>query len=478
MTTHATSPRPTLAEMFASILRPNPNEADYAITRIEGEIPRELNGTLYRNGPCQKILPDAGPGALHFFDGDALVHAIRFEDGTAHHLSRYARTESFERCEKTGRYRGGINIKASHPEDEGPNSAPNTNIVFHAGRLLAMVEVAPPFELNPETLAPRGTWDYDGKMLGMSTTAHPKIDGRTGQMLIHGYQPLEPYVQLYVVEPDGSVSLAEAIDAPWPSMMHDFAITENYVIFPLGSIYFDLEPMMDGRGFGEAVQGRHDLNMKFGVRRREPGSPTKWIDAPSVGFMFHPGNAYEKDGRIWMDACTYENPTGLLEDLATARSGAVRGEGGFAAHPYLYEIDPEAGTCKETKLSDHTAEFPRLDDRLVGYENRWGYAGTAAPASGAEAYFRRITKYDRVSGSSVHRETVAGQWVGEPIFVPRAVDAAEDDGFILNLVYDAHRDRAAVDILDARAIDRDPLARLWLEERIPLGFHGNWLQAT
>lgn len=194
--------------------------------------------------------------------------------------------------------------------------------------------------------------------------------------------------------------------------------------------------------------------------------------------MFHPGNAYEKDGRIWMDACTYENRTGLLEDLATARSGAVRDEGGFAAHLYLYEIDPEAGTCKETKLSDHAAEFPRLDDRLVGYENRWGYAGTAAPASGAEAYFRRITKYDRVSGSSVHRETVAGQWVGEPIFVPRAVDAAEDDGFILNLVYDAHQDRTALDILDARAIDRDPLARLWLEERISLGFHGNWLQAT
>ena len=58
MTTQATTLHPSPAEMLASILRPNPNEADYAITKVEGEIPRELNGTLYRNGPCQKILPD------------------------------------------------------------------------------------------------------------------------------------------------------------------------------------------------------------------------------------------------------------------------------------------------------------------------------------------------------------------------------------------------------------------------------------
>ena len=478
MTTQATATLPTSAEMLASIFRPNPNEADYAITTIEGEIPRDLNGTLFRNGPNQKIPPSAGAGALHVFDGDALVHAIRFEDGKAHHLSRFARTEGFEAAENGGIYRGGINVPAESPADESPSSyQPNTNIVFHGGRLLALVEVAPPFEMDAATLASKGTWDLDGRMLGLSTTAHPKIDGRTGQMLIHGYQPIEPYVQLYVVEPDGTVSLAEAVEAPWPSMMHDFAITENYVIFPLGSVHFDLEPMLDGRGFGEAVKGV-DRNMKFGVRRREPGSPTTWIDVPSTGFMFHPGNAYEKDGKIIMDACTYENAQGLLDELRILRSGTTESAGGFAAHPYLYEIDPEAGTCGERKLAETTAEFPRLDDRLVGYENQYGYAATAEPGDGSGSLFRRITKYDRKNGTSVHRDTRDGQWVGEPVFVPRALDAAEDDGFLLNLVYDANTDRTAVDVLDARSIDSAPLARLWLRERIALGFHGNFVRAT
>lgn len=465
-------------ERLASIARPNPVETDYEISKIEGEIPRELNGTLYRNGPNQKTPPAAGNAALHLFDGDALIHAIRFEDGRAHYRGRYAQTESFLREQAEGAYvLGGLNLKPDREIEDRPAPVfPNTNVVPHSGRLFALVENAPPFEMDPQTLESKGPWNYDGKMLGLSTTAHPKIDGKTGQMWIHGYQPVEPYIQLYVVEPDGSVSLAEAHDAPWPSMMHDFAITENYVIFPLGSIHFDIGRMIEGRRFSEVISGHADRNMQFGIRRREAGSPVQWIEAPSPGYMFHPSNAYEEDGKILMDACTYEDPQGLIQSLDVVRNaGDPRG---FIAHPYLYEFDLASGTCKETKLSDISAEFPRIDDRLVGYKNRWGYAATAEPGEDAGALFRRITKYDRTGGPSINRETVDGQWVGEPVFVPRHPGAEEDDGFVVYLVHDAIRDATAIDVLDARAIDSSPLARLWLEERVPLGFHGNWLQAA
>ena len=384
------------AEWFVQAAAPNPVEGDYAIADVEGEIPRELNGTLYRNGPNQKVLPKAGHRALHLFDGDALVHAIRFDDGAAHYTGRYARTESFELEQQRGVYTiGGLNVPADEPVEEPPIGVqPNTNIVPHAGRLFALVENSVPFEMDPATLESLGPWDLDGRMLGLSTTAHPKIDGRTGQMWIHGYQPVEPYIGLYCVEPDGLVSLAENVDAPWPSMMHDFAITENYVIFPLGTLHFDLDPLLQGERFSQAVRDRAEhTNMKFGIRRREPGSATQWFDAPSRGFMFHPGNAYESEGRIVMDACTYEEPQGLMDSLDTLRDGAMTT--GLAAHPYLYEFDLASGTCKETKLSDMNAEFPRLDDRLVGYENRFGYAATADPATrGFDSFFRRITKYD------------------------------------------------------------------------------------
>lgn len=462
--------------MLASISRPHPVETDYAITNIDGVIPRELNGTLYRNGPNQKTAPPAGNRALHFFDGDALIYAFRFNDGKATCRSRFAQTESFVREQEEGVYCfGGGNVRADKVlESPPPSIQPNTNVVPHSGRLFALVENAPPFEMNPTTLESKGLWNLDGKMLGMATTAHPKIDARTGQMWIHGYQPIEPYIQLYVVERDGSVSQAEAFDAPWPSMMHDFAITENYVIFPLCSVYFDIEVVAAGGGYGDALKGRPDLNMRFGIRGREAGSEVKWFETSSSAYMFHPGNAYEEDGKIFMDACVYEDPQGLLDSLSSLRN-AGRPDG-FIAHPYLYEFDLASGSCKETKLSDISAEFPRIDDRLVGYKNRWGYAATAEPGDGAEAIFRRITKFDREGGPSVHRPIVEGRWVGEPVFVPRHPDAEEDDGFVLNQIFDAVADRSAIEILDARAIDAEPLARLWLEERVPFGFHGSWLE--
>ena len=182
----------TANEGFAAVSRPNPVEADAPVTRIEGEIPRELAGTLYRNGPNQHIAPEAGVRALHFFDGDALVQAIRFEDGQAHHLGRYAQTESYLRNAAENAYVvGGLSVKPDRVvEPPVPGHSPNTNIVPHGGRLFAMAENMPPFEMDPETLESRGLWDYDGKMLGVSTTAHPKIDGKTGQMWIHGYQPV------------------------------------------------------------------------------------------------------------------------------------------------------------------------------------------------------------------------------------------------------------------------------------------------
>src|SRR6202000_735830 len=70
----------------------------------------------------------------------------------------------------------------------------NTNIVFHAGRLLALEEAHLPTEIEPGTLATRGYCNYDGRIAG-PFTAHPKIDPATGEMVFFGYNasgPLTP----------------------------------------------------------------------------------------------------------------------------------------------------------------------------------------------------------------------------------------------------------------------------------------------
>jgi len=464
---------------FLSWLQPSRAEDDYEISEVEGEVPRELSGTLFRNGPSQRQLPPEGAGALHLFDGDGLVHQLRFEDGRVHHRSRFVRTESFLAEEAAGRFcMNSGNLKVADPLPDIGRIQPNTNVVHHAGRLFAMVENAPPFELDPKTLEPIGPFDYDARLLGMSTTAHPKIDGRTGQMIIHGYQPIEPYASLYTVEADGRTSLAETVDTPWPSMMHDLAITQDHVILPLGPLVFDIGVMAEGGTFAQALSWQPERGLKFGIRTREAGSEVRWFDAPTPGYMFHPGNAYEKDGVIYMDACTYLLGDDFIADLASIRSGVLRG--GLLAVPFLYEFDLATGKCRERQLSDRPAEFPRIDDRLVGYENRFGYAVTDRPAAESvwEKTFTSLVKYDRTGGRSVYHALPEGRWAGEPVFAPRADDSAEDDGFVLALVYDGPTERSCLQIHDARNFGAEPLARLWLRNRVPLQFHGNWAQGV
>ena len=467
----------TAGEIFAKAWLPNPVEAEYQFSEIEGEVPRELNGTFYRVGPSQRIEPAAGYSAMHIFDGDALMHAFRFENGRASYRGRYARTKSFLREQEEGVYCfGGFNLPPDKKIENAPfNYQPQTNAIFHNGRLFAMGENFMPFEMDPVTLESIGPYNYDGKMLGRGTTAHPRIDGRTGQMIIHGYQPQQPRVQFYVLESDGRVSVAEQHDAPWPSFMHDIAVTENYAILPLGSIFFDVSLALKGATLKSMLSGRNDLPLTFGVRGRAPGSSIRWIETGMTGFFAHPGNAYEFGSKIILDGVVYEDPQALLDSFSSIKSGEPGT--GFVSYPYLFEIDLETGSCKHTKLSEIAAEFPRIDDRLVGYKNRYGYASTAdpdQPAITSDLSFRSISRYDREGGVTVRRAPVQGQWVGEPIFVPRTKDAAEDEGFVMFQMYDAPSNRTAIEILDAANIDAAPLARLWMDVRIPLTFHGNW----
>jgi len=471
MTSAAASPESVA--LWKEAWSPSAEEQSYRVTNVEGEIPREIHGTLYRNGPSQRIAPREGLEALHLFDGDGLVHAFRFDEGHLDYTGRFVRTEGFLYEEKVGGMRKGF---YSFPvEDEDPEApgrvGPNTNVVHHAGHLLALIAAAPPYELDPHTLESLGWRPVADPMLGPTTSAHPKIDGRSGQMVIHGYQPFPPFVQLYVVEPDGRCSLAETVDAPFASMMHDLAITENHVIFLCCPVTFD---PTRGACLKEWLAWEPEKGLHFGVRERRPGAPTRWIQAPTPGFIFHQGNAYETpDGKIVMDACTYPDGAGLLEALSGIRAGRMF----FSdpAPPELYTIDPKAGTCTERRLSERGAEFPRLDDRLVGHANRFGYAIEGAPGGdGIQAGEKWITKYARDGSPSKRFFVGKDRYPSEPVFVPRHADAEEDDGFLLSVVFDGASHGSELLVLDARNVEGEPLARAHLEHRIPMGFHGNF----
>ena len=436
---------------------------------VIGEIPRDLNGTFFRAGPNPAFEPE---GRYHWFDGDGMVHAITIEDGRASYRNRWVESEGLKEERKAGKplYRGIISLSGT--EAPAIKVTANTNIVAHAGKLLALVESSLPTEMVPCTLATVGLYDFGGK-LGTAMTAHPKMDPETGEMLFFGYAPFPPFLTYHVADRNGVLTRSEVIDVEWPSMMHDFAITKDYVIFMLCPVVFDFANLTKA---GSLFAWEPERGAKLGIMPRNGGNAdVRWFDIDPC-FVFHPMNAYAENGVVTLDVARYEQL--LFMDPKAARDPGWRDKN--VARLHRWTIDLATGTVRSTPLDDGDGEFPRVDERLLGRKHRYGYMALTGPEgcpSGVPVW-SSIRKFDLERGTTETRHFGPGNGVGEPLFVHRTPDAEEDDGYVLVLNYNQARDASAFFVLDARNVTGEPLAEIRVPHRVPYGFHGNWVPAA
>ncbi len=220
---------------------------------VEGHLPPEIEGTLLRCGPDRQYPPRDGNDV--FIDGEGMVHTFRFSGGQVDYRSRWVRTERFVLQEKArralfGPYR---NRFANDPETgSARNGTANTNLVFHAGKLLALKEDDLPYELDPETLETRGRSDFSGAIKSVSLSAHPKLDLVHDEMLTFSYQAKgdgTKDIVFYALNRDGRVVDEIWFEMPWPGMVHDFAVTPNYAVFPFFPFITDIEAVKRGAPF-------------------------------------------------------------------------------------------------------------------------------------------------------------------------------------------------------------------------------------
>jgi carotenoid cleavage dioxygenase len=68
-------------------------ECDAPNLPVSGELPRELNGWLYRNGPNPQFAPR---GPYHWFAGDGMLHAFHVENGRVSYRNRWVRTPKWQ----------------------------------------------------------------------------------------------------------------------------------------------------------------------------------------------------------------------------------------------------------------------------------------------------------------------------------------------------------------------------------------------
>jgi len=413
---------------------------------VQGAIPPELRGLYLRNGPN----PRSG-GSPHWFFGDGMVHGVAIADGKAQwYRNRWVRTRPYLEGDETA-----ILIQPDGRVDRTVGKA-NTNIVGHAGRLLALVESSLPTELTRE-LETVGTYDFCGK-LGTAMTAHPKLCPVTGEMHFFGYGFGPPYLSYHCANAAGELVQTEVIEVPGPTMMHDFAITERHVIFMDLPVVFDAERAMQGT---MPYAWSDDYGARLGIMPRGGDSAqVRWFEIDPC-YVFHPLNAHAEGDEVVLDVARY--PEIWRDSPSDFRSACL----------HRFRVDLASGQVREERLDDRSIEFPRVDPRREGRANRFGYAVCFDLLTSQSV--SALIQYDLATGGAKTHEFGTGCAPGEGVFAPASADAAEDEGWVISLVYDQDRGGSALIILDASRFEGPPVATVALPQRVPFGFHGNWV---
>lgn len=457
---------PNLVGGFAPIQM----ECDASDLAVEGEIPRELFGTFFRNGPNPQYAP---LGHYHWFGGDGMIHAFHIEDGRVSYRNRWPRTVKWQLEHEAKRCLfDPFNPMGTDPSVESipTDGLANTNIVWHGNRLLALEEAHAPFELDPVTLESRGAWKFDDALVG-PMTAHPKIDAENGEMLFFGYSVdglLSNRMSFHVVDKHGKLLQSQFFDAPYASMVHDFMVTKDYVLFPIQPLTGSLERAMSGR---PAFAWEPEKGNWIGVMpRRGSVDEIRWF-RNDASYVFHPMNAFNDGDRIVADVAEYEQAP--LFPNADGSPGDPE-KAGARLKRWTFDMGSNTDDYRIEQLDDRTSEFGRLDERFACHDYRYGYMLRECESRGDAGGFNSIARVDHKTGNIEAFDMPGHMAAGEAIFVAKSDAAAEGEGFLLSNVYDQTTDKSHLLILDAMNPSAGPLARAWLDHRVPLGFHGNW----
>lgn len=461
---------------FAGNYAPLTFEADAFDLPLRGELPKHLAGTLYRNGPNPQFAPR--DTHHHWFIGDGMIHAFHIDGGRVSYRNRWVRTPKWqaENAAHKALFGSWSNPATTDPSVLGKDGGvANTNIVWHAGRLFALEEGHRPFALDPNTLAAQGYWDFAGAFKGARFTAHPKIDPETGEMIFFAYSAaghFSPTLGYGVVDRTGKLIRYDQFDAPYASMVHDFLVTRNYVLFPILPLTGSMQRAMTGK---PAFAWEPDKRSYVGVMKRSAEtSEIRWFECDPC-YVFHPMNAYESGGKIVGDVMQYEaaplfpDSEGRPGDPAKAVARLTR---------WTFDLAANTDTFRQESLDDLTGEFPRFDERFAGLEYRHGFFAARSNEGSRGDGFDTLAHIDLKTNTRSTYRLPPGDSVSEPVFVPRNVEAPEREGHLLATIYRGAEHRSDLAVFDATAVEKGPVAIAELAHRVPFGFHGNWRPAA
>jgi carotenoid cleavage dioxygenase-like enzyme len=445
----------------------------------QGEVPDALRGTFYRVGADPAWPPIVDDD--FYFNADGMVSMFRFAGGQVDFKCRYVRTPRFvaERAARRSLFGAYRNPYTDDPSVAGiSRGLANTNVYWHAGRLLASKEDSLPIQIDPDTLETVEEWSWHGDLSSQTATAHPKVDPVTGGLVFFGYAAkgeTTPDIAYYEADRSGRIVHEAWFAAPYSSMVHDWAVTQNFVVFPIIPLTSDLDRIKRGGPY-YVWDGTKDVYLGV-VPRRGDANQVRWYRGTNR-FASHIMNAWD-DGRY----VHIDTPVGTksafpwFPDISGAPFDPDQARGYLSR--WTVDTMGDGEGFAETRLTDCSGEFPRTDERWATQGYRFGtICLTGVPG---EEPPDRLPGFRWVGVVDPERRTTTTRYVGhdstaeEAIFVPPRADAGQGQGYVMLLVERHAEMRCDLLILDAERIDGEPVATVKLPIRLPGGLHGNWV---
>ncbi|KAK7710977.1 hypothetical protein SLS57_008296 [Botryosphaeria dothidea] len=499
---------------FSGATRPFRADAELDDLEVEGEIPPELNGTFYRvmHDPYYpRDYYKAGSKTIPF-DGDGSISAFRIKDGKCAFKQRYVLTERFLAERRAGRAMFGI-LKtpfSHHPCVRAvQDNTANTNVIVHAGKLLALSEQGPPYELDPtscgessgvveicggglitggpaDTMTTLGNTPFPGQIpKGAPFTAHPHVDPKTGDLVGYGYglkgvESKDTKCTVWVLDKNGKKTFERTLTMPGNGFVHDCAITDNYVVLEQMPFVADASNVEKPGGH----MWTYDASVPawFGlVPRKDPDQAVRWFKWKNA-MPVHTGGSFEEDGKVFFDTSIAIG--NAFPFLPTKKERSDESGQAVTVNYVRFKIDPQAETDQlddPEVLVDVPCEFPRTDERFLTRRSRYTFMDCFDPTAVADPalLYRGLNCLARYDDETKKLEVMSpgqGVLVQEPCFSARGPKAAEGDGFLITLVDNMPLERNEIIIQDTRDFQQ-VVARVILPFRLRSAVHGNWVDA-
>lgn len=442
---------------------------------VTGELPADLEGAYFRNGPNPV---HQSKNRHHPFDGDGMVHGVYFRNGQVSYRNRYIQTaallqESLDGKSVSPGVMGPFDYSIS---EFGIKDTSNTDLLVYAGDLMTLwYNAGHPYRLDSQTLETKGHFALEGRdHLRMS--AHAKMDWSARELLFFDYGDELPFLTFGVADDTGKLQHEVAIELPGPRLPHDLGFTTNYAILHDLPFFHDMDIL---RRHKQRVLTFHtNIPARFGIiPRRGQSHEIRWFDCQPC-YILHVTNAWEEGDWVIMDGCRSLNPM----PSAQAGDGELASMLAYMrleANAYRWRFNMKTGEVREGDIDDLNTEFNKSNPIFHGVKSKYSYHQRIPllHEGGHTLRFTGLVKYNNDTGERAQWDYGAGVFGSEAVFAPKLGadrSSQEDDGYVLTLVTDSNTWKSDTLVFDATDIAQGPIARVHMPHRVPYGFHAAW----